>query len=106
MEYVSLARFAFAFLLVISLIGLMGVVLRRYAAGRGWQADAKAERRVRIIETLPLSAQQRIILLQRDDKAHLLLVSPQSSLVIEQDIPLPDAPKALKKAAGKGATKS
>lgn len=91
MEYISLGRFAFAFVLVLSLIGLMALVLRRYAAARGWQMDASAPKRLRMLEVLPLSSQQRLVLVQRDDTTHLLAISPNSVQLVEQHIVSPTA---------------
>lgn len=91
-------QFVLALIFVLGLIGLGAVVLRRFgpgglAYGRG---RSGAGRRLHLIETLPLDARHRLVLLRRDDKEHLVLLGHDSDTLIEAgldaeplDIPKP-----------------
>lgn len=86
---VDLLRAVFALAFVLGLIWLLGYAIRRYGARWGLAAPltSKADRRLKIIETLPVDARNRLVLIQRDQTQHLLLVNADSSQVIEQNIP-------------------
>ncbi len=44
------------------------------------------ERRLAILETLPLDSRRRLVLIRRDGKQHLLLIGGQTDMMIEQGI--------------------
>ena len=49
------------------------------------------KRRLKVVEALPLDARRRLVLLQRDNKQHLVILGPNGETVIETDIkPKPD----------------
>lgn len=97
MDTVDPTRFVFAIAVVLGLIGLMALGLRRVAqAGYGgalMKAGA-AEGRIRVVETRFLDSRRRLVLVRRDDREHLLLISGERELVIESDIPAPPAEQA------------
>ena len=72
---------------VIGLIGLLAVLARRLGLGFPIRATQMGKnRRLEIIETTPLDGKRRLILIRRDEIEHLLLISPNSELVIEVGI--------------------
>lgn len=79
-------RFFATFALVIGLILLMGWVLRRYAPGHRHVKRPGEDRRLDVLEMLPLDAKNRLLLIRRDQTEHLLLVGSEEAQVVETGI--------------------
>ncbi len=80
-------RFALALIFVVALIGVLAVLSRRMGLGFpvGTSKLAK-DRRVQVVEVAPLDARRKLVLVRRDDVEHLIVVSPNSELVVERGI--------------------
>ena len=80
-------RFALALIFVVALIGLLAVVSRRMGIGFpvGTTKLGK-DRRVQVVEVAPLDARRKLVLIRRDDVEHLIVVSPNSEIVVERGI--------------------
>lgn len=92
MESVSLLRFVLACSTVLALLGLLALALR-YIASRGCGiAPQGRNRRLKIVETLPLDTRRRLVIVQCDDAEHLLLLGTQQDRVIATNLPLPPPP--------------
>jgi flagellar protein FliO/FliZ len=87
-------QFVLALLFVLGLIGLGAVLLRRFGPGglAYGRARGGAGRRLHLIETLPLDARHRLVLLRRDDKEHLVLLGHDSDTLIEAGLDVADDP--------------
>lgn len=81
-------RLILALIFVLSLIGLLTWLARRFRLGGGALAGRGA-RRVKIVETATLDARRRLVLVRRDGTEHLLLVGPAGDLVVERGIAAP-----------------
>ena len=80
-------RFGLALIFVLGLIGLMATIARR--AGFGFPIKAlkpSASRRISIIEVTPLDGRRRLVLVRCDMKEHLLLIGPNTELVVASNI--------------------
>lgn len=76
-------RFLLALAFVVALIGACAWIARRLGlAGR--LATRGGQRRLAILEVLPLDGKRRLVLLKRDGVEHLLLLGQQNDLVIER----------------------
>lgn len=84
MDLWTLARFVAALLFVLALIGGAAWVARRYASGGAIGAGGR--RRLALVETLFLDGKSRLVLVRRDDTEHLLIIGPQSAVVVETHI--------------------
>jgi len=87
MDLGEYARFALALALVVGLIIALSWGLRRLPGlshGRIRQG-----RRLGVIETLTIDPRNKLVLIRRDGAEHLLLLGPESGLVIEQRIDAP-----------------
>ena len=84
MDFATLLRFALALALVLLLIVALGWVLRRY--GPGAATPRSNGRRIGVLESAPLDAKRRLVLVRRDQVEHLLLLSPTHETVIETGI--------------------
>jgi flagellar protein FliO/FliZ len=84
-------RFLFALLFVLALMGGLWLVLRRLGLS-GLNIAAPGQKRLKVVEILPLDARRRAVLLRRDDKEHLVILGPSGETVVETLIPvLPSA---------------
>ncbi len=83
MDTIDYTRFVFAFLFTIGLIGLAGTLLRRYSASNKLFGVKEEGARITVIESRYLDSKRRLVLIRRDDKEHLLLLSDGRELVIE-----------------------
>ena len=83
---VDYMKFVFALLFVLGLIGGLAVLGKRLGMGHRGPIGRGQSKRLRIVETMPLDAKRRVILISRDDKEHLLLLGNSEEKVIEGDI--------------------
>ena len=81
-------RFVAALIAVLGLIGLFAWIARRFRLG-GLAGSTFASGRLEVIETLPVDGRQRLVLIRRDDREHLLLLGQERSIVIEDGIACP-----------------
>jgi flagellar protein FliO/FliZ len=84
MDLLDYGRFLAALLFVLGLIALVAWLARRFRLGPG--APAGAARRLAVLETLPLDARRRLVLIRRDDTEHLLLLGADGNRVVEGGI--------------------
>jgi flagellar protein FliO/FliZ len=78
-------QFVAALLFVLTLIGLLAVVARRFGLGYGTRGVNRS-RRLRISEVLPLDSRRKLVLLRRDEVEHLIILGTTSETVIEANI--------------------
>jgi len=84
MDFLTLVRFAAALAAVIGLIFLAAALLKRF--GMAGRVGPMGQRRLAIVEALPLDGRRRLVLVRRDGTEHLLLVGAEGSTVIESGI--------------------
>jgi flagellar protein FliO/FliZ len=75
MAIADFLRAVFALVLTLGLIGLSAVALRRF--GPEWMArlqGMRKDRRLSIVETLPLDPNRRLVLVRMDDVERLILL--------------------------------
>lgn len=100
MEFVGLSRFLLSFLFVLGLIGILGLLARKYGA-KSLNIKPKNLARLEVVETLALDPRFRLHIIRRDDVEHLIVKGPESVQVIESGFPrrsepaLPDEPQFL-----------
>ena len=85
MELDVIFRFFFALLFTLSLIGMLYWGIRRFGLIR-FPNYGSLEKRLLIIEVLKIDAKNKLVLLKRDSREHLILLSQESSLLIESPI--------------------
>jgi len=75
MDFADLARAFAALALTLGLIGLAAVIARRYGPSTLLRfQQPKAERRLRVVESLVLDPARRLVLVRFDDQERLLLL--------------------------------
>jgi flagellar protein FliO/FliZ len=85
MDLIDYGRFLAALLFVLGLIALVAWLARRFRLGPGGAPGAA--RRLTVLETLPLDARRKLVLVRRDDTEHLLLLGTEGSRLVEGGIP-------------------
>ena len=83
MDTTQLLRLLFAFVFVMALMGILGVIMRRLNEK---QLRGRSEKRLQLVETMPLDARRKLVLLRRDHIEHLVILGPQGETVVEQGI--------------------
>jgi flagellar protein FliO/FliZ len=75
MDFATFARAIFALAVTLGLVGLAAVALRRYGPdAMARLAARRAERRLRIVESLVLDPTRRLVLVSLDGRERLLLL--------------------------------
>lgn len=85
---------------VLRTLGGLGVVLgilsgalwlvRRYDLRLPGRAIGARDRRLELVETLPIDGRRMVALLRRDGREHLVLIAPEGHLILESNV-MPDA---------------
>lgn len=86
MESNEILRFISAFVLVISLMGILWIVLKKMGMNGGFTLQQGKKRRLQLVEMLPLTGTHKAVLLRRDDKDHLVILSSNGDTVVETSI--------------------
>lgn len=81
-------RFAAALAVVLALIAACAWVYRRIAQSAGLPALGR-ERRLQVVEVLPVDARRRLVLVRRDRTEHLILLGQGEDVVVERGIAEP-----------------
>jgi flagellar protein FliO/FliZ len=84
MDLIDYGRFVAALLFVLGLIALTAWLARRFRLGPGGAPGGA--RRLAVLETLPLDARRKLVLIRRDATEHLLLLSPDGNRLVEGGI--------------------
>jgi flagellar protein FliO/FliZ len=80
----QIIRLVAALLLVVGLMLGLNLFMRRIQGGT--LARTGAQRRLQIVEIMPLDARRRIALIRRDDREHLVILSGTGETVVETGI--------------------
>lgn len=80
-------RFAAALIFVLSLMALIGWVMRRINGAN--QGFAVKDKRLSIIEQKMIDPRNKMVLIRRDNKEHLVILSQNGNTVIETGIETP-----------------
>jgi len=85
MEFLDLLRYFGALLLVLAMVGVAGLLARRF--GVPGVTKPASIKRLAVVETMMVGPRQRLIIFRRDDVEHLVLSGPDGVSVIENGIP-------------------
>ncbi|PWC98247.1 flagellar biosynthetic protein FliO [Azospirillum sp. TSO5] len=76
-------RFLMALVFVVALIMVVAWVMRRVGMAGGTVRGRARQRRLSVVEALPIDAKRRLILVRRDDREHLILLSANGDLLVD-----------------------
>lgn len=82
----ELIRAGGALILVLGLMGGAALLARRLGLAGPRAENASEDRRLSIVESLPLDARRRAVILRRDDAEHLVILGPTGETVVEKGI--------------------
>ncbi len=85
MEWTDYLRFIASLLFVLALMGGLWIALKKLGLS-GAPMTGGQQRRLKVIESLPIDARRRAIILQRDNTQHLVILGPTGETVVETDI--------------------
>lgn len=83
-------QYLMALIFVLGLIGLCAVGLRKLTPGVQARRRSGPGRRLEVLEVLPLDARRRLVMVRRDDAAHLLLIGLNEDRVVETNFAADD----------------
>ncbi|MCC6598349.1 MAG: flagellar biosynthetic protein FliO [Alphaproteobacteria bacterium] len=79
--------------LVLGLMGGLALLLKKLGLAGQVASASGQQKRLKVIEAVALDARRRLVLLQRDDVQHLVILGAESETVIETAIkPLDNIP--------------
>lgn len=85
-ELPDLVRTLAALAFVIALMGGFAFLLKKMGLSGEPNIKSPKKRRLKMVESLALDARRKAVLLQRDDKQHLVILGPNSETIVESDI--------------------
>ncbi len=87
MEWMLLAKAVLALVFVVGLIGACAVLAKRFQLHERLQGLGGASTgRLKVKESLMLDARRKLVIVQRDDTEHVLLLGPSGDTVVESNI--------------------
>jgi len=88
MEPLQYLKYILGLLVVLGLIALVTLLARKFGMVPRAERKPGSAKRLSITDVISIDAKRRLVLIQRDDQEHLLLLGPERDLVVEQNIPL------------------
>jgi len=95
-EMPQFLRLIIALAIVISLMGGLALLLKKLGLAEKTPSLKGNKRRLRLVESLPLDARRRLVLLECDDKQHLVILGTTGETLIKSDIPTPPVDETAK----------
>lgn len=91
MAFEDYLRFLIALVFVLALIALLAWLAKRFGVPGAFSRPRSA-RRLSVVESLPIDARHRLILVRRDAVEHLVMLGAAGDSLIEADIVPPPTP--------------
>lgn len=76
-------KFLLVLIFVLGLIGCLAWAARRFGLAGRLTPNTGKDRRLSVVEVMPLDARRRVVLLRRDDTEHLVLLGSGADLHLE-----------------------
>ena len=91
MDTVNYVKFILALVFVLGLIGILTLIVRRFGLGVGQTPFKRAhEKRLKLVEVMPIDGKRRLILFKRDNVEHLVILGATGETVVETNIKIPE----------------
>ncbi|MGH1403507.1 MAG: FliO/MopB family protein [Alphaproteobacteria bacterium] len=85
-ELPELIRLLLALGFVLCLMGGLAFVLKKMGLAQNPAMKTGEKRRLKILESLPLDARRRLVILQCDDTEHLVILNANGETIIKTDL--------------------
>lgn len=82
----QLVRVFAAMAFVVLLMGGLAFLMKKLGLSDSPSVPSPKKRRLKIAESLALDSRRRLVLVQRDEKQHLVILGPNGETVVEQNI--------------------
>jgi flagellar protein FliO/FliZ len=92
-------QFVLALAFVLALIAVLAWAVKRFGLFAHVVPVRGGKKRITVVESAPLDAKRRLVLIRRDDREHLLLLGANGDAVVESGIPAAPEPAATQGAA-------
>lgn len=86
MEFDQIAQALLALVFVLALLGLAVALMRKVGFGYPTTIRNAKDKRLGVLEILPLDARRRLVLIRRDDAEHLILLGTDKETIIESPV--------------------
>ncbi len=95
-ELPQFLRLVIALIVVLSLMGGLALLLKKLGLATQGPSLRPGKRRLNIVESLPLDARRRLVILECDDSQHLVILGADGETVVKTDIPIPAVDESTK----------
>ena len=86
MDFDQLLRGFLALIFVLGLIGGLTIVAKRFGfTPRITKPKSTSQRRLGILEVLPVDAKRKLILVKNDEREHLILLGAERDFLVDSD---------------------
>jgi len=85
-DITQIMRLLMALSFVLLLMGGFAMLLRKLGLSTAQNIKQNKERRLKIIESLPLDSRRRAVILQCDEKEHLVILNANGETLVEQNL--------------------
>lgn len=82
----NIVQILLSFVFVLALIGVFAMGLRKFGRAEKWFAKTRTDARIKMVETCYIDPRRKLVLIKRDDVEHLLLIAPDTQVVVEPNI--------------------
>ncbi|WP_417430089.1 FliO/MopB family protein [Kiloniella sp.] len=83
MDYGNYFQFFLSLIFIIGLIFAFSIIAKKLGLGHGPAITGNKQKRIQITEVKPLDAKRKIVLIQCDNKEHLVLVGGTNDLLLD-----------------------
>lgn len=89
-ELPQAVRLIIALCIVFIIMGGLAFALKKLGLATNSTIKSGDKKRLKIVESIPLDARRRLVILKCDNKEHLVILGANSEIIIDNDIPSVD----------------
>ncbi|MGH1455667.1 MAG: FliO/MopB family protein [Alphaproteobacteria bacterium] len=98
-ELPQIVRLLIALAFVVGLMGGLAFVLKKLGLATPQSIKTTDKRRLKIVESLPLDARRRLMIIQCDGREHLIIAGNNNETIVQTDIGTVDDSKVSDQSA-------
>lgn len=83
-------RLVIALCIVFLIMGGLAFALKKLGLATSSTIKSGDKKRLKIVESTPLDARRRLVILKCDDREHLVILGANSEIIVDKDIPSVD----------------
>ncbi len=82
----NILRLVMALGVVLLLMGGLALVMKKLGLSTNSSIKTSDKRRLKVMESLPLDARRRLVIVKCDNKEHLVILGANSECIIDKDV--------------------